>query len=43
MIELLGLGALLPLAAAVATVSAVGLATSRQRSAGESLRPPERP
>lgn len=42
-IEKVGLGALLPLAAAVATVSAVGLAASSRRSAGESLSPPARP
>ena len=42
-IERVGLGALLPLAAAVATVSAVGLAASSRRSAGESLTPPARP
>lgn len=42
-IEKVGLGALLPLAAAVATVSAAGLAASSRRSAGESLSPPARP
>lgn len=42
-IEQVGLGALLPLAAAVATVSAVGLAASSRSSAGESLSPPTRP
>jgi DHA1 family inner membrane transport protein len=42
-IEKVGLGALLPLTAAVATVSAVGLAASSRRSAGESLSPPARP
>jgi len=42
-IEQVGLGALLPLAAAVATASAVGLAASSRRSAGESLSPPARP
>jgi DHA1 family inner membrane transport protein len=42
-IEQAGLGALLPLAAAVATLSAVGLAVSSRRSAGESLSPRGRP
>jgi DHA1 family inner membrane transport protein len=42
-IEEVGLGALLPLAATVATVSAVGLVASSRPSAGESLSPPARP
>lgn len=42
-IEKVGLGALLPLTAAVATVSAIGLAASSRGSAGESLSPPGRP
>lgn len=42
-IENFALGALLPLAAAVATVSALGLASSSRHPAGESLSPPARP